>query len=256
VVTGLESAKLKLIRAAEHIKTIDQSTWRYARRKPHKIITDAKGEETADIRKAPPDEIAILAGETVYQLRSALDHLAFDLVKLNRAGKPLPARWEEDCCFPLRHNLAKGTAPPLPQTDFSKYLPNITAAAFAFIEGVQPYYGFGSAKILGWLARLSNIDKHRHLNVIEAKLRHHEDLTTIHGRISSARSGLKHGAKIERIPPQPYPTVNVKRRFTVYVTFDEPLIGDAKRITVQDLLQVCLQEVETVIVPAFDKLLK
>ena len=69
MITALESANLKLIRASEHIRAIDQYSRRYARRKPHKIITDAKGKETADIRKAPTDDIAIMAGEALYQFR-------------------------------------------------------------------------------------------------------------------------------------------------------------------------------------------
>ena len=73
MISALKSAHLKLIRASENIRTIEQYSRRYARRKPHKIITDSKGKETADIRKAPPDDIA--AGEVLYQLRSTLDHL-------------------------------------------------------------------------------------------------------------------------------------------------------------------------------------
>jgi hypothetical protein len=256
---ALDSANLKLIRALEHINAIEQYSRRYARRKPHIIVTDAKGRETADIRKAPPDDIAVIAGEALYQLRSALDHLAFDLVKLNRVGTPLPPKWEGKCSFPLWTDPPK--KPPA-YNCFEKQLPNISKAAFGFIESVQPYHKRSTStitvpKTIGWLAHLSNIDKHRHLNVIETNLLHREVLTTIHGSISVARSGLKHGAEIQpRVRPQPYPTVNVKRRYTVYVAFKEPAIGDGDMFSVQELLQLCLQAIETEIIPAFDQLLK
>jgi hypothetical protein len=68
MISALKSANLKLIRASEHINTIEQCVRRYARRKPQKAITDAKSEETVHFRKTPPDDIAILASETLYQL--------------------------------------------------------------------------------------------------------------------------------------------------------------------------------------------
>ena len=42
----------------------------------------------------------------VYQLRS-LDHLAFDLVKLNASGIQLPLNWRESCFFPLYLKIPK-----------------------------------------------------------------------------------------------------------------------------------------------------
>jgi hypothetical protein len=48
----------------------------------------------------------------------------------------------------------------------------------------------------------------------------------------------------------------VKRSIAAYVTFDEPTVGEASRLNVEDVLQVCLEQVETVIIPAFDQFLK
>jgi hypothetical protein len=268
VLTALESANLKLILVSEHIKTIQRCSRGYARRKPHKILTDAKGKETADISKAPPDDIAVIAGEALYQLRSSLDHLAFDLVKLNATRIQLPSNWKKRCEFPLLTCIpTKGNPPvpcklPLPYNYFSNTLPGITKTAFTFIESLQPYNKRNvsvicTPTILGWLAHLSNIDKHRHLSVIETNLSHSEILTTTHSTISIARTGLKHGAEIQpRIRPQPYPTVNVKRRFTVYVAFKEPSIGNGTMFSVREVLKFCLQAIKNDIIPAFAQLLK
>ena len=49
--------------------------------------------------RVPPREIAILAGEMVYLMRSALDHLVFELVGLN--ASKLPADWFKRCEFPF-----------------------------------------------------------------------------------------------------------------------------------------------------------
>jgi hypothetical protein len=251
--TSLESARLKLARALEHLKAIERCIRRYAARNPYKVITESDGKETLHIAEHPPDTIAILAGEMVYQLRSALDHLAFDLVKANQTSTTLPTDWEENCCFPL---WTKNPKKPPAYNCFNSSLPGITKAAFAFIESVQPYHRLGTANALRLLAKLSNVDKHRHLNVTVPQVVHREVLTTIHGTISVARGGLKHGAEIEpRVPPQPYPTVDLKRSLASYVTFDEPTVGQASTLEVQHVLHVCLEQVQTTIIPMFDQIL-
>lgn len=258
MLTEVDSAKSKLLRAREHFSAIREHIRGYTASEPYKVITEPNGEETLHVTEQPPSDIAILAGEIVYQLRSALDHLAFGLVKLNRTGISLPLGWEQDCEFPLRFELPKRvTKPPVPQTYFTKVLPGITRSAFTFIESVQPYRRHGAANALRILASLSNVDKHRHLNVTVPQVVHHEVLRTAHGSVAVSRGGLKHGAEIKpRVPPQPYPTVDLKRSFAAYVTFDEPTVGDAATLEVEHVLQVCFEQIETVIIPTFEQLLK
>jgi hypothetical protein len=254
--TALESADLKLRRAAEHLQVIKQEIWQYCKRKPYKIIEEPNGEKTLHIIENVPENIAIVAGEVVYQLRSTLDYLTFDLVKLNRVGNPLPANWREKCCFPLFVKISQKT--PVIYNFFERQLPNISKSAFAFIESVQPYHGKGTANALKLLANLSNVDKHRHFNVTLTKVAHDETVTTSQGGVISVRhGGLKHGSKIEtRVPAQPYPVKDMKRSYIPYVTFDEPTVGDAATLEVEHVLQVCLEQIQTVIVPAFARLLK
>jgi hypothetical protein len=184
----------------------------------------------------------------VYQIRSALDHLAFNLVKLNPSGITLPADWEEHCLFPLWLKPPK-KAPVY--NCFQHTLPGITKGAFSFIEGVQPYHsGPGAHNALRIIAQLSNVDKHRHLNITVPKVAVHE-VATLTGGIESAstRGGFRHGAKIE---PSTEDYVDVQRRFTPYITFDEPTVGDGPAtLEVEHVLEVCLQQVETVIITAF-----
>jgi hypothetical protein len=254
VVGGSASAKLKIIRASEHLKAIKRCIRTYVRSKSYEIVTDSNGKETLHITKVPPDPIAILAGEMIHQLRSSLDHLAFDLVKANQTNIALSPKWGERCCFPMWVKTPK--TPPVYNCNCFDVLPGITKAAFTFIESVQPYNRGDCASALRSLAVLSNIDKHRHLNVTVTNIVTREVLRTAQGRIGLSRSGLKHGAEIKHVLPQPQPTVDVKISIAAYVTFDEPTIGQASRLGVEDLLQVCLDQVETVIVPAFNQFLK
>ena len=66
----------------------------------NRFTRKADGKETLDLFEPTP-LISLFAGEFIYQLRSALDHVAFDLVQMNKGGVTLPTDWQEDCAFPI-----------------------------------------------------------------------------------------------------------------------------------------------------------
>lgn len=163
MIGGLQSARLKIVRATEHLDAIKKVIKVVAESDCYEIVKDSNGREAVYFKGEPPTEISILVGEVVYQIRSAIDHLAFDLVKLNPSHAALPTNWEKNCCFPLWLVASKkGTG----YNCFENTLPGITKDAFTFIEGVQPYHtGPGIHNVLRLVAQLSNVDKHRHLNI-------------------------------------------------------------------------------------------
>jgi hypothetical protein len=127
MISGLDSASVKIVRAAEHIDAIRRVINSLASTaNSYEIVKDADGKEKFRFLIQPPPQIAVLAGEVVYQLRSALDHLVFDLVKRNQSGITLPANWDARCDFPLwlripDDQIKSGhTTPPLPYNCFTK----------------------------------------------------------------------------------------------------------------------------------------
>ena len=70
MVRGLKSAKVKLVRAAKHLRAIKKRIAIYAHAKPHKIARKSKNKKKLNIPKSPPAEISLLAGEmvTIYRL--------------------------------------------------------------------------------------------------------------------------------------------------------------------------------------------
>lgn len=267
---GLVSAKLKLARAAKHLKAIKRCIAAYSASRPYKF-TYTKGKKTRKltITREPPYQISVLAGEMVYQMRSALDHLAFDLVKHNATGVPLPQSWFKRCEFslhttiPIRTKAKKGNpavphTTPVPYSVFVNTLPGISKQAFAFIEGVQPYYRTASINgALAYLAELSNIDKHRYLNVVYARVRQFHKIRFTSGLSSSGQQALDRGAKL------PLETgwnkldlpVEVHRRFRAFVAFKESALQAAATLPADYLLEFILKELQAVIVPAFEKLI-
>lgn len=164
IISGLDSASLKIVRASEHLQEIKKVVGSLASTpNSYELVEDGSGKEKIHFLIQPPSQITILAGEIVYQLRSALDHLAFELVRLNFTGIPLPADWETRCCFPLWPKAPKKR--PV-YNCFDRVLPGISETAFAFIEHVQPYRsGSGPHNAMRLIAQLSNIDRHRYVNV-------------------------------------------------------------------------------------------
>ena len=211
MISGFDSASAKIIRAAEHLNAIKRIVHALASTtNSYEIVNDTDGKEKIHFLIQPPPQISVLAGEVVYQLRSALDHLAFDLVKRNASGITLPPTWENRCDFPLwlripDDQIKSGhTKPPLPYNCFTKSLPGVSRDAFAFVESVQPYQsgvGAGTPNVMKLIANLSNIDRHRYLNLTLPKAAQIHALTLTEGReYSYGRGGLKDGQRSMLLP--------------------------------------------------------
>lgn len=255
---ALRSAKIKLTRARKHIKSIELSIAKYVRAHPYKV-TNSKGKKTTKVtvKKTPPPEISVIAGEVIYQIRSALDHLIFGLIKKNPAAYAIEPDWERRCEFPIILKLPKGKTAPLKRKDI-QHLPGISDPAFTFIESVQPYYVIGATNnALRIIGLLSNIDKHRRLNVVIGRIRKKEHIRLASGRTSSGFSMLDSGTEFpSRFNFSGDPTVYVNRRYSVAVHFGERAeIGDAGALAVDFLLKFLLEHAETTILPAFEVLL-
>lgn len=236
---------LKIRRAIEHLEALKNAISQDVSTYSDSFIREANGKETLHFLEPGP-LISLHAGEFVYQLRSALDHVAFDLVQLNKGGIALPADWIENCQFPIvTKPLKPGQTTPLPYGTF-KNLPGIPIQAHTLIEKVQPYYRTGAANTsLRLLNKLSNIDKHRRfaLTRTRAKVRH--KIVYKSGFLGESLETLDHGAEV----PSPYsweddPIVNVERDITLTVAFDErDALGDATTVPIDDLLEDILRYV-------------
>jgi hypothetical protein len=259
VISGITSAKVKLVRAEKHLRAIKRCIAAYAASEPYKIVPKAKGKKKLNIPKSPPRQLTLLTGEMLYQMRSALDHLAFALVESNPNVTAIDPDWRDHCQFPLRTRLPKNCSPPLAKRKFASDLPGIADVPFAFVERLQPYYRLGTINnALGFLADLSNIDKHRYLNLIRPRVRKREVVRFASGMRGSGHMALDRGAEI--LPPwsgHHDRTVYVNRRYRTFVTFKESdHLGDAITLPMDLLLQTILEQIQTVIVPAFEKFIK
>jgi hypothetical protein len=115
-------------------------------------------------KAGPVDPALPLAiGDCIHNLRSALDHIAFQLAVVNGKGKEAEALIAFPVCL---------TEKEFKRTTERKVEPFIDRDALAAIKQLQPYYAgnAGDKDILWVLSQLDIIDKHRLLVVIA---RHH-----------------------------------------------------------------------------------
>ena len=108
-----------------------------------------------------PEDIGLVAGDFLTNLRASLDYLAWELVKAN-GGTPNPGT-----SFPLKEQ------PPRKPKVLS-VSGGVSPAALALIKAAQPYNtpegGTVHEDRMWILSRLVGIDKHRHLLISAASL--------------------------------------------------------------------------------------
>jgi hypothetical protein len=163
----LSGPRAKMERAYEHRDTLEREIRPVLDGESHQIESSAEfqpdlGYYIFRVAKMPDEwrvRVAILLGDLVHCLRSALDQLAWQLV-LNHSGRPKLPKYKTAINFPIQYHR-KG----LKNTyTFSK----IAAGDRTILDRAQPYSGTGNPKLHGLaiIQQLSNRDKHRVLNPI------------------------------------------------------------------------------------------
>jgi len=145
--------RVKIERAKKHLvelerELIEESRHAYA----HSIMTNEDpqtGHESQvfrTLRVAPFNSIAV-AGDIIQNLRSSLDHLAYQLI-LAEGNRPTSAN-----CFPICEDRTAY------ERDKARRVKGMSTEAKEAIDLLEPYGGGNNA--LWRLHRLNNIDKHR-----------------------------------------------------------------------------------------------
>jgi hypothetical protein len=154
----LSSVRLKLDRAKEHIEAFRQDLEVFFKRDPPPFGFRSKESPGADktveyvlyaiVRKPPPPEFALVIGDAIQNMRSALEYFAYEL------SSP-KARESGTTSFPIYTRKPKRFIPPGIST--------VRGYEQAFIKRLQPYVAskIPSNDPLAVLRKLSNLDKHQ-----------------------------------------------------------------------------------------------
>ena len=176
----LEGVEAKLDRARVSLWNLESEISSYCNGMIDEVRREARhlGHNAAFLLGKPanlPIEWAVIIGEIAYNLRSALDHLIWQLVIGN--GKT-PTTSNQ---FPIQLEKAKY------DDAVRRQLRGVDTYSRRVIEDVQPYQDrSGTGSLLWILHSICNIDKHRHLNLVD--------------QYSSMSAHLKEDVKRELLP--------------------------------------------------------
>jgi hypothetical protein len=162
----LVGVRQKIERAKKHIVDLQGEVAAFKKTNPYPVATKndpQTGELIYYVVSAAPLPLAIptIMGDAIQNLRSALDHLAYQLVCANTAGTP-PA--PEHTYFPIFDTAEKCKA------GCAGKIKGAANAAAQSIISMEPYQG-GKSHEFWMLDRLNNTDKHRLLLAVSSSYR-------------------------------------------------------------------------------------
>lgn len=154
----------KIRRAKQHVNDLESAIRVFLDRQPYRIVSEEQpetGKKLYRVRVAeqPPKSWATFIGDAVHNLRSALDHLAWQLVE---AGGGMPG---DQTAFPVGNDVKSL------ESELARRVHGAHPEAVDAIRRLQPYKG-GNGDLLWRLHRLDIYDKHRLLLAIGAAYRH------------------------------------------------------------------------------------
>lgn len=232
----LSGIRSKVERAHRQLRELRTEVKQFLDRQPYGLtidLDDQTRQMTARtvIRESCPQMWSVQIGEIAHNLRSALDHLVWQLVILETGQPPTTNKTQ----FPIFNSE------PEYKRSERKFLHGTNAATRSLIEAQQPFHtGEKHSSPLWHLHELSNFDKHRTIHLTCGSL---EQLKLDVGPLAAGQIGGEH---VEVRGPGPFrdgtvflkmhirnwfcvPTheVEVKGKFLATVVFDEggPLFG-------------------------------
>ena len=155
---SLEGPLKKIERANEHIENLSIKVNSFLGLCGYKVRRDFEGDPPSfvvtveEVNFPPvPNQFSIIAGEVVYHLRSALDHVIFELIRANRREPSGENMWP--VLSQERESILKTK------------IKGVSTTAFKLIESHQPYnLGTSYKEHPIWrLNKLHNWDKHNFL---------------------------------------------------------------------------------------------
>ena len=160
---NLVGVHAKLRRAREQIQEVKDEADRLCKDVTHGIVREMRDDVDEQIwmYRGPTPKVpitwSVIVGETLYNMRSALDHLVWQLVLTNLQ---IPGRHNE---FPIARDLDQW------ERDKARMLKGVSQRHQAMIGYLQPFTGGTNLPFavsqFEKLDNLSNIEKHRHFVV-------------------------------------------------------------------------------------------
>lgn len=258
---GRRSWDLKVERAGQHLDEVMAVLAAYASRNPFRAVRVRQPKSQRHIwlyrlemTEEPDPMIAVIIGECLYDLRSALDHLAVAMAPRKRKAN---AAFPVETTDPWERNEAGGFVygDERRQSFFSK-VKEMPAEAVEMIIHAQPYQRENSElETLSLISRLENADKHRSLIAVGRGVRDARSVVMVAGEAIEQRAAgyRENGAEIakfgfrDRTPDESEVTVEVSGTATVAIK----VAGTDGYFVMPETLEILIGWMRDSVIPVF-----
>jgi hypothetical protein len=179
----LDAPRLKVRRANDHLVALDRRVKRFVKSETYETYAEYNPKTTEHllrlriVKKPRLDVWAAVAGDVVHNLRSALDHVVWELTIRNRGTKPaypLTSDWKriEFPIFRLKRDFhgapSESGTNPFPYGSGLYKIRGVDPRLHALFDCLQPFHDGPrrDRNTLQILHELDIIDKHRHIPVL------------------------------------------------------------------------------------------
>jgi hypothetical protein len=232
----------KMQRAYEHLKELDRQVRAYKATCPYSVAKKLNADKTSYIYRIEPGSlpdprIATILGDAIHNMRSSLDHLAWQLALLNTAT---PYHRTE---FPIYKDRTSGNVKAV-----RRKLQDVPTKAADLIERLQPYNSGDRHKAhpLWILHALWNIDKHSLLLPIS----HMGWVPVFYGPGGSCEV-LDDGTIIITVPVEVDAELDIEPQITTDIAF--PLDSPGGGMEVRELLWSIYKALDNLVFPALSR---
>lgn len=245
------SARAKIGRAREHFNFLKGDFQRFINSHPYATRQEFKPDTGKTFlvyypTAALPTSWSLVVGELLYNLRSALDHVVYDL-GTGVSMSEFPIFNEKRLFFEPKRNGKT----PTNRSGLYKIRGITNKRARRLIEEMQPYHVRQGTALLWVLHELNNIDKHRTLHLCRRQHRLANIVFSPGLQASGAELHvpwvLEDRAEIASWVGAPVPENEVKPYFTLHIAFDEGEVSCVVGWPVEDICRKLLREVVRVV---------
>jgi hypothetical protein len=156
----LDGARTKVVRASDHLETLDREARRFLDDYAHDLVIEEDPETGDQVirvryrrRVRPPERLDVIVGDAVHNLRSALDHVIWQLAIIGRG----PGE---------RNQFPVFDTPQQFKSRRNTYLKGVLTKHRTMLETYQPYKRWYGANALQLIVVLNDIDKHRLVHTV------------------------------------------------------------------------------------------
>jgi hypothetical protein len=251
---SLTGVQIKMDRAQAHAHELDKAFWGAFPRGACKTTVEVHDEGRrhvylADHPPAPDPVWGAIAGDAIHNLRSALDHLAYQLVLLS-GGQPT-----NSTAFPILNRPPRKWCGRRELPVISGGIPEVVRE---LLDSIQPYQR-RYPHDLDALRDLDNIDKHKVIVAVSTASRAHgttfdPDNPPPESDTQWTRRPLKHGEVVAILiyeAPNPQPDPHLEFIAQPSFGLGQPLAREDVRIILKHSLRARVQEAIDLFKPMF-----